>query len=370
MILKKVLATCAIAILSLPVCGQDLLARQAPVDKRMKSIDSLSLRRMLPDLNFSNSSYSPVSNGAAPAAELYPEWSNKRGRQVVSKKPSEYKIDLRNFCMPCDSRRVTSHYGYRASFGRMHYGTDIKLYVGDTVRSAFSGKIRTVAYEGKGYGNYIIIRHDNGLETVYGHLSKHLCKENQYVRAGDVIGLGGNTGRSYGSHLHFETRFLGEHIDPEKLFHFEAHDTKGDYYVYRSSGNSSVVGNPRHANPAPVVASNTPKVEKKVVEEKKTVKPEQQVAKVDKKDEKKSDKKVAEKKDEKKSDKKSDKKVAEKKDDKKSEKKVAKKNHTVKKGDTLYSIAKSNNTTVEQLRKLNHISEDATIKPGQSLRCS
>ena len=114
--------------------------------------------------------------------------------------------------MPCDSRMVTSHYGYRRSFRRQHYGTDIKVFVGDTIRAAFSGKVRVVAFERAGYGNYVIIRHANGLETVYDHMSRHLCKPNQIVRAGDVIGLGGNTGRSTGSHLHFETRFLGQRL--------------------------------------------------------------------------------------------------------------------------------------------------------------
>ena len=89
----------------------------------------------------------------------------------------------------------------------MHNGLDIKVYIGDTIRAAFSGKVRMVKYERRGYGKYVVIRHENGLETVYGHLSKQIVDENQYVEAGEPIGLGGNTGRSTGSHLHFETRF-------------------------------------------------------------------------------------------------------------------------------------------------------------------
>lgn len=337
---KSILAALAVTLVSLPSQGQDLLARQAPVDKRMKSLDSVSLRRILPDLNFT----APAST---PAVDLYPEWSNKKGRTYDVKKPDEFSIDLRHFCMPCDSRLVTSHFGYRPQFGRNHYGTDIKLYVGDTVRAAFSGKIRIVAYEAKGYGNYVIIRHDNGLETVYGHMSKHLVRENQIVRAGEPIGLGGNTGRSYGSHLHFETRFLGEYIDPEKLFDFQAQDAKADYYVYRSNGRGTLIGNPHPADPAPVLATSNKRA---------TTKRETVVAVADVEE-------VAAKATESRT-------KVEKKEKAKKEKTVTKKIHSVKQGDTLYSIAKKNNTTVEKLCKINHISETATLRIGQVLRCS
>ena len=82
------------------------------------------------------------------------------------------------------------------------------------------------------YGNVVVVRHDNGLETVYGHLSKQLVEENQLVKAGEVIGLGGNTGRSTGSHLHFETRFLGQAINPALLFDFEKQDIVADSYLF------------------------------------------------------------------------------------------------------------------------------------------
>ena len=111
------------------------------------------------------------------------------------------------------------------------------MQIGDTIRSAFDGKVRIVKNQGrrKGYGKYVVVRHENGLETVYGHLSKWLVTENQYVKAGDAIGLGGNTGRSTGSHLHFETLFLGKAIDPALMFDFVNQDVTGDYYDYKKA---------------------------------------------------------------------------------------------------------------------------------------
>ena len=117
----------------------------------------------------------------------------------------------------------------------MHYGLDVKVFIGDTIRAAFAGKVRIVKDQGrrKGYGKYVVIRHENGLETVYGHLSRQLVSEDQYVEAGEPIALGGNTGRSTGSHLHFETRFLGQPINPAVLFDFEKQDVLADTYLYR-----------------------------------------------------------------------------------------------------------------------------------------
>ena len=90
-------------------------------------------------------------------------------------------------------------------------------------------------YEAAGYGKYIVIRHPNGLETIYGHLSKQLVAENEDVRAGDPIGLGGNTGRSTGSHLHFETRLCGVALNPALFFDFRAQDVVADNYMFRRS---------------------------------------------------------------------------------------------------------------------------------------
>lgn len=122
------------------------------------------------------------------------------------------------FVIPFDGV-ITSSFGWRS--GRNHNGTDIDLSTGDTVRAAWSGKIRYAQYNNGGFGNLVIIRHENGLETFYAHLSKHLVVPNQEVKAGEPIGLGGNTGHSYGSHLHFEVRFFDIPLDPEKVIDFK-----------------------------------------------------------------------------------------------------------------------------------------------------
>ncbi|HBK95324.1 MAG TPA: hypothetical protein DDZ69_09955, partial [Porphyromonadaceae bacterium] len=122
--------------------------------------------------------------------------------------PDSFIVNLTNFSMP-HVGRMTSNFGRRGS-RRYHYGIDLKLQVGDTIYAAFDGKVRVQQYERRGYGYYAVIRHVNGLETVYGHLSKFLVKENDFVKSGQPIALGGNTGRSTGPHLHFETRFLGK----------------------------------------------------------------------------------------------------------------------------------------------------------------
>ncbi|MDX2362803.1 MAG: M23 family metallopeptidase [Crocinitomicaceae bacterium] len=123
-----------------------------------------------------------------------------------------------DFVMPFEGR-ITSGFGWRR--GRNHNGTDIDLVTGDTVRAAWSGKIRYAKYNTSGFGNLVVIRHYNGLETFYAHLSKHLVVPNQLVEAGDPIGLGGNTGHSYGSHLHFEVRFYDIPMNAEKVIDFK-----------------------------------------------------------------------------------------------------------------------------------------------------
>ncbi len=320
--LKKIVKTFAFTALftlsGQQVAAQDLLARQAPVDKKMKSVDTLTFQQLL-DREYSG----------LPAEDLYADWENKYAHRATQL-PDEYKIDLRDFCMPTPSRVITSNFGPR--WRRQHKGLDIKVYVGDTIRSAFSGMVRMVKYEAAGYGKYIVIRHDNGLETIYGHLSKQLVKENQRVKAGDIIGLGGNTGRSTGSHLHFETRLCGVALNPAVLFDFRAQDVTGDFYVYRKSTYArdaaeatrlrGVRGNGSY-NPADVNSTAT---------------------------------------------------AANRNADKASSKKAVasapRKVHKVKKGETLYRIATKYGVSVEQLRKLNGLGKNANIRPGQLVRYS
>ena len=175
-----------------------------------------------------------------PADELYgSNWENKwvdpfRGTVKVNF-PDSFAIDCSSFVYPIaiDSMaRVTSKYGPRRR--RMHKGIDLKVLKGDTIRAAFNGKVRIKAFERRGYGYYVVLRHPNGLETIYGHLSKILVDENQIVRAGETIGLGGNTGRSTGSHLHFETRFLGQAINPAEIIDFENGVPHQDTYVFHN----------------------------------------------------------------------------------------------------------------------------------------
>ena len=230
MILKciKTVATVAFAMVSINVAGQDLLARQAPIDRKLKAVDSLALVRQI-----------KAEQAVYPAYSLYPTWENQRvhayGNTVSV--PDTFRIDLSGFCMPTTHTKITSKCGPR--WRRMHNGLDIKVYIGDTIRAAFDGRVRMVKYERRGYGKYVVIRHDNGLETIYGHLSKQIVAENEYVKAGDPIGLGGNTGRSTGSHLHFETRFLGIPINPALMFDFEKQDVVADSYTFRKTKGTS-----------------------------------------------------------------------------------------------------------------------------------
>ena len=124
---------------------------------------------------------------------------------------------------------INSKYGWRRS--RWHKGIDIDLEIGDPVYAAFDGVVRIQRYNRGGFGNYVMIRHYNGVETLYGHLSKSLVKVNQSVRAGDIIGYGGSTGRSSGPHLHFEVRLMGQAFDPARIIDFKTYQLK-DTQIY------------------------------------------------------------------------------------------------------------------------------------------
>ena len=303
---KKIAVLAFSVFVAAPASAQDLLAKQAPVDRKMKAVDSMVLKRIIEQEEKYN-----------PSADLYEDWNNVYAhRETVL--PDSFRLDLRGFHMPTDSRVLTSNFGAR--WGRQHKGLDIKVYIGDTIRAAFSGKIRIVKYEPKGYGKYVVIRHHNGLETIYGHMSKHLVVENQEVKAGDPIGLGGNTGRSTGSHLHFETRLCGVALNPALMFDFRNQDVVGDFYMFRRSkyaaesakatrlrGVGGVTANDNDQDDELEIAA-APRTSSNVHF------------------------------------------------------------HKVKKGDTLQAIARKHHTTIAKLCQLNHIGKNIRLRPGQILK--
>ena len=294
------------SLAAVPMNGQDLLARQAPVDKKMKKVDSVALHQLIYQEMLDN-----------PAADLYDEWDTEMTHyhNANGVLPETAKIDLRGFVMPTPSRVITSNFGAR--WGRQHKGLDVKVYVGDTIRAAFSGKVRIVKYEAKGYGKYVVIRHYNGLETYYAHMSKQLVHEDQDVRAGDPIGLGGNTGRSTGSHLHFETRLCGIALNPALMFDFRNQDVVDDYFTFRKSSyqrESQAATRLRGAN-----VGSYEDVELATAAPAASYAQESRF-------------------------------------------------HKVKKGETLFSIAKKRGTTVDTIMKLNHLKKNAKLKAGQILK--
>ena len=308
--IKTLAITAFLAMTAATASAQDLLARQAPIDKKMKAVDTLALRNLI-----------NKEQMGSPSAQLYKEWNNKYAHRATEL-PDSFLINLKHFCMPTTSKVITSNFGRR--WGRMHKGIDVKVYIGDTIRSAFSGKVRIVKYEANGYGNYVVIRHYNGLETIYGHMSKHLVKENQIVKAGEPIGLGGNTGRSTGSHLHFETRLCGVALNPALMFDFRNQDVTGDTYMFHRDTyeNESVLANKARGKSAGD--------DEAVAQETSSGKSRKQSSASS------SDIRY----------------------------------HKVKRGETLSSIAKKRGTTIDKLCKLNHISKRMRIRPGQILRYS
>jgi murein DD-endopeptidase MepM/ murein hydrolase activator NlpD len=275
----------------------------------MKAVDSIALNRLIEQEIYEN-----------PSGDLYEEWDNVLTHYQGNTIPDETTIDLRGFCMPTDSRVVTSNFGAR--WGRQHKGLDIKVYIGDTIRAAFSGKVRIVKYERRGYGKYVVIRHYNGLETYYGHMSKQLVSENEEVKAGDPIGLGGNTGRSTGSHLHFETRICGIALNPALMFDFRNQDVTGDFYTFRKSSyskESAQATRLRGVNGSAVTSVDRLEYGGRPV-------------------------------------------------DRTSNSTASTHFHKVKRGETLYSIARQRHTTVDAICKLNRISKNTRLRMGQILK--
>lgn len=200
---------------------ENLLANQRPVGDKFRLDANKALRNTV------------LEREEAQLDEIYSiNWDNPSVNPYTGMViPDTKDLDVTGYFPPVKGH-VTSNYGYRPRFGRVHKGIDLKLNVGDTVCSAFDGVVRLTRFERKGYGYYVVIRHDNGMETIYGHLSKFLVKPNQRVRAGEAIALGGNTGRSTGAHLHFETRFMGVAINPALIIDFEKGVTFSDTFAF------------------------------------------------------------------------------------------------------------------------------------------
>jgi hypothetical protein len=162
--------------------------------------------------------------------EFFENWNDELN--PYSKRPmsdiDSSKIEVKGFFPPYKGK-ICSDFGVRG--WRMHNGVDIKLQKGDTVHCAFDGVVRVSKSVRGGYGRYVMVRHTNGLETLYGHLSELLVEPNQLVHAGDIIGLGGSTGRAHGTHLHFEVRYLGNTINPHDLINFETYCSNCDTLV-------------------------------------------------------------------------------------------------------------------------------------------
>lgn len=216
------------SLVSVGAKAQALLAEEVTIQRQMEEVKTIALRNML--LNEVNT---------VPSADMYPEWVNTKVH-FKHALPDSFRIDLRGFVMPTTNTQITDKFGYRPRRRRVHNGLDIKVNRGDTIYAAFDGKVRITAYQRKGYGHYVVVRHHNGIETLYAHLSKKLVGANDNVKAGDPIGIGGNTGRSSGPHLHFETLLLGSCLDPALLFDFKNQDVTGDFYLYRRPGSKYI----------------------------------------------------------------------------------------------------------------------------------
>jgi len=144
-------------------------------------------------------------------------------RGVTVKFPLQLQFKDSTYCSPIGKNKVvTSRYGWR--HGRAHKGIDIDLVTGDSLYAMFDGIVRLSRYS-RGHGKTVVIRHFNGLETTYAHLSKYGVKENDTLKRGAYLGKGGTSGNARGSHLHLVINYKGVSINPEYLFAFNDENT-------------------------------------------------------------------------------------------------------------------------------------------------
>lgn len=224
--------------------------------------------------------------------------------------------DRYHFPGSIEPTKVSSRYGRRR--GRYHRGIDLPMPRGSDVYATFDGKVRVAKYS-SGYGNLVVIRHSNGLETFYGHLSQINVQQDQWVEAGQVVGLCGSTGRASGSHLHYEVRYLGYAIDPEWMIDMDSQVLRQSVLVIKKSmlyPDSSYVPESEEEEEAIAEADEADRLEQERLE---------------------------------------------------AERKAAK-YVTIKSGDTLSTIAKRNGTTVSALCRLNNITTKTILRVGRTLR--
>ena len=319
-ILRKFTITALTAIAAIGVAAQtyrlpsahtaehkDLIARQENIGNQISVKDTQDFLDNL------------FKDEAEPELDIYTEgWNSKSVNAYAGMEvPDMQTIDVSNFAMPCPGY-VTSPYGYRPRFRREHKGIDLKLQTGDTVYAAFPGRVRLTNFERRGYGHYVILRHPNGLETVYGHLSKILVKPDQDVKVGEPIALGGNTGRSFGSHLHLETRYMGTPINPAAIFDFANQTVHTDTYTF----DKDTYKKPRNFDPA----ANT-----EYARQYRATHPQKATASS-------------------------------------SSGCKGSKSYTIRRGDTLSRIASRNGVTVRQLCRLNGMTTKTKLTPGKKIR--
>ncbi len=168
-----------------------------------------------------------------PSNSFYEDWDNYKIHPMVNAEDIRLTLVLQDEVNNCSFHPplkglITSNYGWRD--GKSHHGIDIDLQVWDPVHAAFDGMVR-VARQHPSYGRVVIVRHYNGLETLYAHLHRFKVKAGDVVEAGQVVGLGGSSGRSTGSHLHFETRFKGRSLNPRSFIDFNNNRLMSDSIV-------------------------------------------------------------------------------------------------------------------------------------------